>query len=640
MVKKEPEQASVKRIPDQTAMVDDDSSAELSGKRKRRPSTMTMPPSTITKSHSPVEAPSASHKVKIRLASKSESPEAKAESMVKTSKKKIKREVSQPADEADGRKVPSTTENAKHVLSTSSSKRARQAEAHEKTGYESDGNAEGALLRSLAGPDADVADDESDLEARLPKRASVSVARKRSLQSISHTLEPPPLLSRRGGLKTDRSFASSTQPEHGSTPPSARQSLWSWNSTNVSLPLLRFRLDNAIYHMDDEESSVADDEDDFHVAMLDGGDFDGSDTDLRTADTPSIKDGGRASKSSDDSDTDYTPATTPQSPRSTCDGPEQRSNAEQDDNDSKAGVRDAVFSHALETSSRRPHTHAGALTLSLPFDEAMQANEDDPVADSSARQRDTVSARRANTLRVASQQPIIGDGAKRAVVEADLLSTGDLELSGKHAALALSSPSSLSAFASPNVSATEAHEGAMADPTPLKLPAHHGADDMRDLEQNASDTDVKMTALYSSDDSEDDLEADEQTFTHTVLAFGPPESLCLSELDRAWEQSEYLSKARRVAKLGGNIVQECDSAVQLESSVEPKVCANEEEHTHANTPSGYVDTETHPSTRQRPRPLDTRQEKRTRSVTKAQAQPMRRSSTRLHHERAHGSSRT
>lgn len=116
----------------------------------------------------------------------------------------------------------------------------------------------------------------------------------------------------------------------------------------------------------DEDEEEDDDEEDFHRAMLDGG-FDALD------DWPSARDERNVTEID-------TPATTPRSPQSACDalteaGVEEHKSAREegklkDAPDSDNHARDAVFSHALAPSSRRVKTHAGLLTLSLPYDEA------------------------------------------------------------------------------------------------------------------------------------------------------------------------------------------------------------------------------------------------------------------------------
>ncbi|KAJ1030387.1 hypothetical protein NDA16_001296 [Ustilago loliicola] len=141
-------------------------------------------------------------------------------------------------------------------------------------------------------------------------------------------------------------------------------------------------------HEEDEEADDDDDDDDdendFHQAMLDA-DFDFFDSQKSdsTVAKPVWSASGRAA--TEDAEIDDTPATTPRSPQSGCDLPSSGSPRFKTEEDavmpstgSKASSfragRDSVFVHALPTTqvgADKPHQHAGSLTLSLPYSPAV-----------------------------------------------------------------------------------------------------------------------------------------------------------------------------------------------------------------------------------------------------------------------------
>ena len=541
------------------------------GKRKRRPSTMTKPPSTITKqavapsahlgsSASAASSAGASLKVRTnRIASKSLSPEEKgAHGPRRVKVEKVKEWTLEPKSHvcAD---LPSST-----------------GQANEASGYESDGNVEAARLMALAEPDVEGDnDDESDAgwarsqssftkggpsrtkhDHQLTSSREKYGPRRWQTSSGNSALEPPPLISRRGGLKSHQGFTHASQRSssklvpgenhHGrSQSTSVLDGKWAWKSSAIP-PTLRFRLAG---EEESGETSDMDEEDDFHVAMLDGGDF--ADQHPGKAASLCSKSSHRDSKSGDDSETEDTPATTPRSPQSTCDLPERRwsTGVDEDEKESRKASNDAVFAHALEPSSRRPHTHAGSLTLSLPFDEMVQTNEEEQSVPASIGKDE------------AEPESVVAEDARTSVKEEDgsiptgLLSPpiqqGIMGLSSKQHSLMLSSPHSSSAFASPSFEGTGG--SVKSEPVPLSLPppASIGRGRREAVKKRREGTGIKharlaspINALHSSDDEEE--EGDEQT----ALAMEPPESMCLSELDRAWEQSEYFTVARFVAGAG------------------------------------------------------------------------------------------
>ncbi|SJX60308.1 uncharacterized protein SRS1_11622 [Sporisorium reilianum f. sp. reilianum] len=138
---------------------------------------------------------------------------------------------------------------------------------------------------------------------------------------------------------------------------------------------------------DDDDEDEEDDENDFHQAMLDA-DFDFFDS--QKSDAGAAKALWPASRrdTTEEAGMDDTPATTPRSPQSGCDLPSPGSPrckteddvmmaAAEDKVASYSAGRDSVFVHALPTTqvgADKPHQHAGSLTLSLPYNPAVAAS--------------------------------------------------------------------------------------------------------------------------------------------------------------------------------------------------------------------------------------------------------------------------
>jgi hypothetical protein len=533
------------------------------GKRKRRPSTMTKPPSTITKSITPSTSQAhdttvqslASSNLKVRISripSKSQTPEEKNSSMQEKTSKKAK------ADNAGVQPTPIPL-----LRLPSKTKEERSVSG----GYESDGNREGALLMALAEPDKDAEHDEDSDAGATGKRFkkllggvrskgfhTLSAARekfgsRRWPTSSGSVLEPPPLISRRGGLKSHQGFSHASQRsgKQGSSESNHVRSQstsvidgkWAWTPNGIA-PTLRFRLGGMIAGEDEHsEASDMEDEDDFHVAMLEGGDF----AEIHHHHKATSPSSHHESKSGDDSETEDTPATTPRSPQSTCDLPERRWSAgvDEEEKESRKGSKDAVFAHALEPSSRRPHTHAGSLTLSLPFDEMVQANDEE----NHHQQSSFESGKDVEDIVVKEEE----DEDMTADLLGPAVQPGILGLSTKQHALMLSSPHASSAFTSPAFDPSI--QGIKSEPHPLALPPpvalsrlariHTSEEDSRSKQDVVRSASIASGTHPSSDDDEE--EKDE----HAALAMEPPERMCLSELDRAWEQSEYLGMEDQTA---------------------------------------------------------------------------------------------
>ncbi|TKY90501.1 hypothetical protein EX895_000499 [Sporisorium graminicola] len=135
---------------------------------------------------------------------------------------------------------------------------------------------------------------------------------------------------------------------------------------------------------DDDEDDEDDDENDFHQAMLDA-DFDFFDSQKSEVGAAKVLWPASRRGTTEEAEMDDTPATTPRSPQSGCDLPSPGSphckveedllmtGAEDKATPYIAG-RDSVFVHALPTTqvgADKPHQHAGSLTLSLPYDPAV-----------------------------------------------------------------------------------------------------------------------------------------------------------------------------------------------------------------------------------------------------------------------------
>lgn len=583
------------------------------GKRKRRPSTMSKPPSTITKSIAPViisqadgmpgtASTASTLKVRIsRIPSKSQSPEEKGSQNVEKSSRKVKADnvIVHTADPVSSLQLPQSA-----------------SEVNASGGYESDSNAEGALLMALADAEGD-AEHDGDSDAgvgsntkvkklmngvRIKGQHSLSAARekfgaRRWPTSSGYTLEPPPLISRRGGLKLHQglSHASQRSPKQTSSENNHSRSQstsvldgrWAWTPSGIA-PTLRFRLSDTSREDESSEASDLEEEDDFHVAMLKGDDF--GDSHRHKAASLCSKSSHRGSKSGDDSENEDTPATTPRSPQSTtCDLPERRwsSSVEDEDKDSGKSCKDAVFAHALEPSSRRPHTHAGSLTLSLPFDEMIQANDEEQQLKlrSRVKEEDHDSAQSRSDVRTIIKEEddeIVTAGLLSPAVHPSILG-----LSSKQHNLMFSSPHASSAFASPTFEAS--NHGIKSEPAPLSLPPPaslpkskliHALDEVNQMKREGERAAPSASGLHSSE-----VDEDEKGEEHAALVMELPERMCLSELDRAWEQSEHLSKKK--SQMAGSIDEDGGSEKDVEEAV-METNAQQEEYEESERPKRGV----------------------------------------------------
>ncbi|GAC95638.1 hypothetical protein PHSY_003214 [Pseudozyma hubeiensis SY62] len=401
---------------DHDSAVDRDDAEDLGpGKRKRRPSSMYRPPSTLTTVETPA-APSVLSASKSKKKGRSISPEASAHKSQSPSL---------------------AVAQAKHKSRLSKSSR---FEAGTPLSRKGDADAFSVLSASHRG-DGD--DSDADVEA-----GARTVSKRVRIGDVHDSLDlsPPPLLPRDGSARMQlpmhysqptfiRGGRVSVSPEASAKrpvilPAHKRETQPSWkhadiitSSSPVSAGLAKFEGDAGApltyvplrdgvrgmlgfrdlhaatltkrastdeQEADDieQDEDEEDDENDFHQAMLDA-DFDFFDS--QPSDPSSAKSLWPASRrgTTEEAEMDDTPATTPRSPLSGCDLPSPdspRCKTEEEDvamssvEDKAASFRmgrDSVFAHALPTTqvgADKPHRHAGSLTLSLPYDPAVVAS--------------------------------------------------------------------------------------------------------------------------------------------------------------------------------------------------------------------------------------------------------------------------
>ncbi|CAO1618192.1 unnamed protein product [Parajaminaea phylloscopi] len=365
------------------------------GKRKRKPSTMIRPPATITTAPQPSAATIAARAKAYQLPGEHASSAAPAPassppaSALLAAKPKIKVRHSTGSTDST---TPRNTASALAPYSSSS-------------GYESDG---GKMPLSHSQPDGDIereATSFADFDAieapplifqrsgKVAFRRPLGLGRSaaRTCASGTHSVSAARSTSqshprKRNAYVSPRKVGhhrTKSLPSLASGPavvvPSLKRSSADVEADRYAASSA-LSLDAGAYEdgedEDDEEEEDDDEEEDFHRAMLDG-DFDALD------EWPSTR-------SSSDVDT---PATTPRSPQSACEPltaeaqrpikKEDTPSTSEPGSDAAQDVCDAVFSHALAPSSRRVKSHAGLLTLSLPYDEASStsASSHSPMAD-------------------------------------------------------------------------------------------------------------------------------------------------------------------------------------------------------------------------------------------------------------------
>lgn len=410
---------------DLDAANDKDDAEDLGpGKRKRRPSSMQKPPSTLTTVETPsVSASSAS---KSKKKGRSLSPEASAQKSqspsVAVSQARLKGRLSKGKSEAA---TPLSKKGETAAVAESLHVNGDDSEAELDYSFSSS-----ASKRVRIGD----ADDSMDLSPppllprdgsariRMPThftqptfirggRVSVSpeASAKRPVKFGIRDFNRPALASdetdadrfRIGSVMRANKTSAQRSDIMSSSPVSAGINRFD-NDSGAPLTYVPFRsgvrsaagfrnmhitpFANQAVDEDDEEDEDDDDENDFHQAMLDA-DFDFLDSQKsETAAKPLWPAARRGT--TEDIEMDDTPATTPRSPQSGCDLPSPdspRCKAEEEPTQSIAddkvslflAGRDSVFVHALPTTqvgADKPHQHAGSLTLSLPYSPAVAAS--------------------------------------------------------------------------------------------------------------------------------------------------------------------------------------------------------------------------------------------------------------------------
>lgn len=385
------------------------------GKRKRRPSSMYKPPSTLTtvETPSPASAVSASKsKKKGRSTSpelsaqKTQSPSAAAAAQAKLKSRlsKGKSDVQTPLSKGsemlrgDGDNSEAELESSNYPTA---SKRLRIGEAHDSMDLSPppllprDGSVRVRMPTNFTQPTfirGGRVSVSPDASAKRSVKFGIREFSRPALQADEASQIP------RASNRTDAQHSWKHADIMSSSPISAGISKFD-NDSNMPLTYIPFRcaarsaagfrnMHTTPFALDEEDEEADDDDDDdendFHQAMLDA-DFDFFDS--QKSDSNVGKPVWSASRraTTEDAEMDDTPATTPRSPQSGCDLPSPGSPRFKTEDDvalhktenktsSFGAGRDSVFVHALPTTqvgADKPHQHAGSLTLSLPYSPAV-----------------------------------------------------------------------------------------------------------------------------------------------------------------------------------------------------------------------------------------------------------------------------
>lgn len=371
-----------------------DVAASSSSKRKRKPSTMTRPPETITSHVGSSSSPPP--------ASAAKAPTQPDSSLTQPAPTSLAAKSTAPATKVrlslNG--VRSTAQTKAKALRDSQANARRKSvaasaikTADEMAGYDSDGgqSAGGAiqLARHRDGQAETEAESEAIAEDDRAIEAPPFIFQHRHLQPSAIRRGSSGVAA--GGMRSSSliaknltsSSSSASRKSHSRT--KSMPSIGGLPGLDCLPPAKRSFVDvhgRGDLHSEAETSDG--EEDDFHRAMLDG-DFDSFD---EWSHRPYS---GSAAGAATDVDT---PATTPRSPQSVCEpasvvdadkAMKKSASVESSESShpisrevevklppsssSASALRDEVFSHALPPSSRRVKTHAGLLTLSLPYDE-------------------------------------------------------------------------------------------------------------------------------------------------------------------------------------------------------------------------------------------------------------------------------
>ncbi|CCF53998.1 hypothetical protein NDA14_001362 [Ustilago hordei] len=390
------------------------------GKRKRRPSSMYKPPSTLTTVETPWPA-SAVSASKSKKKGRSTSPEAPAQkgqspslalaqSRLKSRLSKSKSDAQTPSSSNPLEAVPGDIDDSEAELEPSiystASKRLRIGQDDDDSMHLSpppllprDGSLRVRMPTNFTQPTFIRGGRVSlspEASAKRPIKFAIRQFSRPALQTDEASQLPRP-------TKVDAHHSWKHADIMSSSPISAAISKFD-NDSSMPLTYLPFRsatrspagfrhMHTTPFAVDEDDEQADDDEDDdendFHQAMLDA-DFDLFDS--QKSDSNAAKPMWSAASpraTTEDAEMDDTPATTPRttppSPQSGCDLPspgsprfKREEDAGQSTTESKplsfSAGRDSVFVHALPTAqvgADKPHQHAGSLTLSLPYSPAV-----------------------------------------------------------------------------------------------------------------------------------------------------------------------------------------------------------------------------------------------------------------------------
>ncbi|SPO20843.1 uncharacterized protein UTRI_00320 [Ustilago trichophora] len=397
----------------ETAGDKDDSEDLGPGKRKRRPSSMYKPPSTLTTVETPSSA-SALSASKSKKKGRSLSPEASAQKgqspTVAVAQARLKSRLSKGKSEAatplskKGEHLAGNGDDSEAELDisfSSASKRVRISDATDSMDLSPppllprDGSARIRMPMHFTQPTfirGGRVSVSPEASAKRPVKFGIREFDRPALQSDETDVER----FRIGNIMRPTKAASVHRADiMSSSPVSAGITKFDTDS-GAPLTYVPFRRGAArsatgFHNMhstpfaaqtvdEDDDDEEEDDENDFHQAMLDA-DFDFFDS--QKSDSNAAKPLWSASRrgTTEEVEMDDTPATTPRSPQSGCDLPSPDSPrckteeqvtllGTEDKVSSFSAGRDSVFVHALPTTqvgADKPHQHAGSLTLSLPY---------------------------------------------------------------------------------------------------------------------------------------------------------------------------------------------------------------------------------------------------------------------------------
>ncbi|CAO1631425.1 unnamed protein product [Jaminaea pallidilutea] len=365
--------------------------ASNSSKRKRKPSTMTRPPETITSHVGSSSSPPPASAAKASTQPDTLTQPAPTSLAAKSNAPATKVRLSLNGVRGGGQsKAKALRDSQANVRRKSVAASAIKTATDGMAGYDSDGGQSAGVATHLARHRDGQAETEAESEAIAEDDRAIEappfIFQHRHLQPSAMRRGSSGVAA--GGMRSSSLIAknlssSTSRKSHSRT--KSMPSIGGLPRLDCLPPAKRSFVDvhgRGDLHSEAETSDG--EEDDFHRAMLDG-DFDSFD---EWSQHPYS---GSAAGATTDVDT---PATTPRSPQSVCEPAslvdadktmKKSASVESSESthstskeveaklppssSSASALRDEVFSHALPPSSRRVKTHAGLLTLSLPYDE-------------------------------------------------------------------------------------------------------------------------------------------------------------------------------------------------------------------------------------------------------------------------------